>query len=150
MIELNISALVKITYDVLPFMSAGSHIINIASTASFQPLPYMGVYAATKSFVLSFSRSLCVEIRDKGISVTALCPGWTKTEFFDVAKKDANEKAVSNFLFMSKAQNVMKKAFSDAKKGKTISLYGMFNYFHFFFAKILPHGIIMEIWKNTK
>jgi hypothetical protein len=64
-------------------------IINVGSTAGFQPVPYMAVYGATKAFVLSFTEALWAETRGTGVRVTALCPGSTDTGFFDVAGEDA-------------------------------------------------------------
>jgi short-subunit dehydrogenase len=87
MIQLNVTALVELTYLILQGMRqrrSGS-IINIASTAAFQALPYFGVYAATKAFVLSFSESLWYEGKPLGIRVLGVCPGPTATEFFKVA-----------------------------------------------------------------
>jgi len=87
MIQLNIMALVDLTYQFLPQMQqrGSGAIINLSSIAGFQPLPYMSVYAATKAFVLSFSEALWAENQDKGVKVIAVCPGPTKTNFFDIA-----------------------------------------------------------------
>jgi len=84
MMRLNMTALVHLTRQVLPEMLARSSgwIMNVASTAAFQPTPYMGVYGATKAFVLSFSMSLREEVRRRGLVVTCVCPGPVKTEFF--------------------------------------------------------------------
>ena len=88
MIDLNVRALTALTRAVLPGMLARGHggILNVASTAAFQPGPYMAVYYATKAYVLSFTEALHQELKGTGIKVTALCPGPTATEFFDVAK----------------------------------------------------------------
>ncbi|MBK8266912.1 MAG: SDR family oxidoreductase [Planctomycetes bacterium] len=85
MMRLNMNALVRLTHLVLPDMIARrhGHILNVASTAAFQPTPYMGVYGATKSFVLNYSMSLWYELRKHGIGVTCLCPGPVRTEFFN-------------------------------------------------------------------
>jgi short-subunit dehydrogenase len=85
-IMLNSAALVGMTHAFLPAMVERGHggIINVASTAAFQPLPYMAVYGATKAFVLSFSEALWAENRGRGVRVLALCPGATETPFFDV------------------------------------------------------------------
>lgn len=85
MIELNTRALIQLTHAILPQMIERHRgaILNIASTAAFQPTPYMAVYGATKSFVLSFSVSLWRELAGSGIHVTCVCPGPVKTEFFD-------------------------------------------------------------------
>lgn len=87
MIRLNISALVELTHLYLaPMRARGSGaIINVASTASFQPIPYMATYAATKAFVTSFTEAIAEENRGFGIRISALCPGPTATNFFDAA-----------------------------------------------------------------
>jgi short-subunit dehydrogenase len=91
MISVNVFALARLTHLFLPSMvERGSGIIiNVASTAAFQPVPYMAVYGATKAFVLSFSEALWAEYRKRGIRVLALCPGATLTEFFKVAGEGA-------------------------------------------------------------
>ncbi len=87
MVELNVNSLVGLTRLVLPGMLERGHggILNLASNAAFQPVPYMSVYAATKAFVLNFSLSLWAEYRSRGLHVTALCPGATDTPFHEVA-----------------------------------------------------------------
>ena len=88
MMQLNMVALVELTKRILPGMvSRGrGHILNVASTAAFQPGPFMAVYFATKAFVLSFSEAVNEELRGTGVSLTTLCPGPTDSEFFDAAK----------------------------------------------------------------
>jgi hypothetical protein len=88
MIDLNIKALVELTYRFLQPMRERKQgaIINVASTAAFQAVPFMGTYAATKAFVLSFSEALWEENRSFGIKVMALCPGVTDTNFFEAAR----------------------------------------------------------------
>ena len=88
MIDLNIKALVDLTYRFLgPMRERGQGtIINVASTAGFQPVPYMATYAATKAFVLSFSEALWEENRQYGVHGMALCPGVTDTDFFATAR----------------------------------------------------------------
>ena len=87
MIRLNILALTDLTHQFLPSMVArqSGHIINVASIAAFQPMPYLSVYAATKAFVLSFSEALWAEVKKDGVKVFALCPGPTDTKFAQVA-----------------------------------------------------------------
>ncbi|WP_066646548.1 SDR family NAD(P)-dependent oxidoreductase [Christensenella timonensis] len=150
MIDLDVRALVALTMACIPHMLPGGHIIQIASTAAFQPLPDMNIYAASKAFVLSYSRALNRELGKKGVSVTAVCPGWTKTEFFDVAQKNASKGAVKNFLFLSKPENVVARALKDAQREKDVSVYGIFNKLHMFFAKILPDSSIMTFWNAMK
>jgi short-subunit dehydrogenase len=83
-IELNVVALTALTHAVLPGMikRGSGAVLNVASTAAFQPMPRQAVYAATKSFVLSFSNAIGKELSGTGVSITALCPGPTRTEFF--------------------------------------------------------------------
>jgi uncharacterized protein len=86
-VTLNIGAVVDLTRAFLPQLVRAGHgaVVNVASTAAFQPIPSMAVYGATKAFVLSFTEAVSYEVRKSGVKVTALCPGATRTEFFDVA-----------------------------------------------------------------
>ena len=88
MLDVNVRALVELTHAFLPGMRARGRgrIVNVASNAAFQPVPYLTVYAATKSFVLSFTEGLAEELRGTGVQVQALCPGITATEFLEVAE----------------------------------------------------------------
>ena len=90
MIDLNVKSLVDLSYRFLKPMRERRQgtIINVASTAAFQPVPYMATYAATKAFVLSFSQALWDENREHGIHVMALCPGVTDTNFFSASRMD--------------------------------------------------------------
>ena len=87
LIRLNIAALTELTYRLLPDMLERGHgaILNVSSLSAFQPVAYMGVYAASKAYVLHMSEALHCELKDRGITVTAVCPGVTPTNFFDVA-----------------------------------------------------------------
>jgi short-subunit dehydrogenase len=90
MVDLNMRALVDLTRRFLPPMIARGRgrIINVVSNAAFQPVPYLAVYAASKSFVLSFTEALATELRRKGVKLQALCPGLTETEFRQLAGMD--------------------------------------------------------------
>ena len=85
MIDLNCRGLTSLTILTIPYMKKGANIVNIASVAAFQPIPYINVYAASKAYVLSFSRGLYMEVKAEGIHVMAVCPFWTRTKFFDRA-----------------------------------------------------------------
>lgn len=150
MIDLDVRALVWITLAAIPYMEPGGHILEVASTAAFQPLPDMNIYAAAKAFVLSYSRALNRELGKRGVTVTAVCPGWTKTEFFDVARQNADAGAVKNFFFPSQPENVVRRAIRDAKRGRDVSVYGIFNKLHLFFAKLLPASSVMTLWDAMK
>lgn len=92
-VQVNVAAVVELAHAFLPGMLARGRgaLVNVASTAAFQPVPYMAVYGATKAFVLSFSEALWAETRGRGVSVLALCPGKTETAFFEVAGASAQE-----------------------------------------------------------
>lgn len=87
MLKLNVEFLVDLTHRLLPPMRErrGGYVLNVASTAAFLPVPYMALYAATKAFVLSYSQALHEELSGRGVVVTALCPGTTRTDFHRVA-----------------------------------------------------------------
>ncbi len=146
MIDLNCKAIVYMCQLSLKFMSYGSNIINIASVAAMQPVPYINVYAATKAFVLSYSRSLNREFKSKGITTTAVCPFWTKTEFFDRAVKDDKQAVVKKYVAMYDAKDIVKRAYRDAKKKKDVSKFGFIARLQMFLAKILPHSFVMSFW----
>ena len=94
MIDLNSKAYVGMTHATLPYLAQGSEVYQLDSLSSFQPVPYIGVYGATKAFVLSFSRALNVELKSRKIRVMAVCPGWVKTEFFDRAETTGEIKEI--------------------------------------------------------
>lgn len=89
MLDVNISALTHLTHSLLPRMAENGRaaVLNVSSVAGFFPLPSMSVYSATKAYVTSFSESLAMELKPRGITVTALCPGPVPTEFFSVAER---------------------------------------------------------------
>lgn len=101
MLYVNCEALTKMTYITLPYMARGSRIIQMASAAAFLPQPDFAVYAATKSYVLSFSRALNAELRCRGIYVTAVCPGPVYTEFFDIAEQYGSTLAVKKLVMIT-------------------------------------------------
>ena len=142
-IDLNAKALTAITYMSIPYMKEGSHLINIASNSSWQPVPYINVYGSTKAYVLNFSRALGVELKNQKIHVMAVAPGWIKTEFFDHAVKDDTIKYYDRFYT---AKQVADKAMKDLKKKKTVSILGFPVRMQVRMVKLLPAKLIMAIW----
>ena len=126
MIDLNCGTLVELTHAVLPGMTERGQgaILNIASTAAFQPGPGMAVYFATKAFVLSFSEALHEEVARHGIRVTALCPGPTKTEFGAVAgfKGNATFDKIS-----ARSEDVVAMGLKALDKGTAVAIPGLIN-----------------------
>lgn len=144
MIDLNDKALVAITYLSLPYMKKGSQVYQIGSLSSFQPVPYISVYGATKAFVLSFTRAVNAELRHTGIKMMAVCPGWVKTEFFDRAVLDESVITYYNKFFT--AEQVVTRAIKDMKKGKDVSVVGPSIRAQVLLTKMLPHRLVMKIW----
>ncbi len=122
MINLNCRALTKLTKICLPYLFKGSRIIQIASAAAFAPQPGFAVYAATKSYVYSFSLALGWELRERGILVTAVCPGPVDTAFFDRAEGEAGS---TKEALRVRPEDVAEKALADSRKGKAVSVYGI-------------------------
>ena len=145
MIDLNVSALVALGLTAIPYMEKGSRILNIASQCSFFPLPYQNVYSATKAFVRNYTRSLNVELKTKGITATAVCPGWMKTGLMDRGDIGAG-KNVTNFFGIKPADVVAKKALRDAKKGRDMSTYGIYVKLTHLLSKLLPQRWMMKFW----
>ena len=149
MIDLNCKAMVNITKRVLPFMPKGSHIIQVDSLSSFQPVPYLGIYGATKAFVLSYSRSLNVELKGRDIKVMAFCPGWVKTPFFDGAETYSKD-AVTYYNKLFTAEEVVRVAMKDSAKGKDVCVPGFWVKAQVLATKLLPHKLIMKIWMKQQ
>lgn len=143
-IALNCNALTAVTYLVLPYISAHGRIINIASVAAFLPQPDFAVYAASKSYVMSFSRALKYELSSRKISVTAVCPGPVDTEFFDSSDAVNNTKKYKK-LFITKPQKVVSKALKDAALNDELSIYGISMKLIYILSKVVPHRIILKI-----
>ena len=143
MIDINVKAYVALTHITLPYMRATSRIYNVDSMSAFMPLPYFSIYAATKAFVLSFSRSLNHELKKKGIKVMAVCPGWVKTEFMETMNK---EDSVKRYFKLYSADVVVAKALRDMKMGKDVSICGIATQAIITLAKVVPAKISMEIW----
>lgn len=146
MLNLNCRALAAITHISLPYMSGPSNIINLASSAAFLPQPSFAIYAASKSMVLSFSRALNRELEEKGITVTAVCPGPVKTEFFDVAQKYTKSKPYKMILRADPVK-VVKKALFDAYYMSDISVYSPLMKAFRLVSKYLPHSLLIRFMK---
>jgi len=117
-------------------------IINVASTAAFQPVPWMATYAATKAFVLSFSEALSTELQGTGVTVLALCPGPTRTEFQQVASVEHS--GVPSFAYMD-APTVVRQAIESAKRGKAVRINGVINTIMAQSTRFVPRGLVRRI-----
>ncbi|MDF2544225.1 MAG: short-chain dehydrogenase/reductase [Herbinix sp.] len=112
----------------IPYMQRGSHIINMASQSAFQPVPYINLYAASKAFVRSYSRALNVELK--------------KTNLLE---SERNGKQI-HFPAIALPEDVAIKIMKDAKKGKDMSVYGIYVKYMHLLAKVFPHKLVMKTW----
>ena len=145
MIDLNCRALTKITQLVIPYMAKRSRIINFASSAAFLPQPRFAVYSATKSYVLSFSRALGRELKDRQIYVTAVCPGPVRTEFFHIAES-GQEKVWYKELFMADCDMVAMKALDDSINRKPVSIYGLPMKMLRIAGSVIPDSLLLKFF----
>ncbi|WP_138494066.1 SDR family NAD(P)-dependent oxidoreductase [Paenibacillus pinistramenti] len=139
MIQVNITALTELTHYFLPQMKLrrSGQIMNVASTAAFQPGPLMAVYYATKAFVLSFSEALVEELKGTGVTVTTLCPGPTRTKFGETA-------SVENTKMFSRAMDsaaVAKQGYKALLRGQRVVVTGSLNKAGTIAAKFLPRSL---------
>jgi short-subunit dehydrogenase len=154
MVRINVEAVVDLTGRFLPGMverGRGS-VINIASTAAFQPLPGSAVYAASKSFVLSFSEAIRTELRGTGVSVTAVCPGPVRTEFTEVAGVPGVEERTPGAFWMS-AEDVARHAVDGAERDRRVVVPGVLNRATALAGQHSPRGmalpLIGRVWRNV-
>ena len=149
MIDLNCGALTELAHAVLPGMIAArtGAILHVASTAAFQPGPGMAVYFATKAFVLSFSEALHEEVKPHGVSVTALCPGPTATEFGAVAGWGGN--AMIDKLSASSA-DVVRAGIAALDKGRALVIPGLVNKAGAQGHRLLPRWLLRKVTGSIK
>ena len=140
MVDLNCTTVTGICGISLPFMNENSIIINTSSLAAFMPLGNFAVYAATKSFVLSFSIALAAELKEKGIKVCALCPGSVSTEFANVASNGVRKEVKGGIAPQKVVQHCLKRAF----KGKKTSLYRFKWHFTAFLSRFVGRFLVAE------
>jgi len=149
MLQVNIDALVALTHLALQGMLARKkgRILNIASTAGFQPGPDMAIYYATKAFVLMFSEGIAEEVKDAGVTVTAHCPGATATNFADTA---GNAKSILFKLGAAPADKVARHAYRSMMKGKVVAIEGLINWLVAFSVRLGPRALVRKItrWMN--
>ena len=150
MIELNCTALVKMTRLCIPYMKRGSHILQLDSLSAFQPVPYITTYGATKAFVLSYSRAMNRELKDSGIRMMAMNPGWVKTEFFNHACQ-TNDGKVQYYDRLYDADFCVAYGLKDLYRSqKDYSVPGFFPRMQVRLVKLLPHGMVMNTWLNQQ
>ena len=141
-VAVNCTATVLLSEICIPYMEKGSRIATISSAASFQPLPYLNLYAATKVFERSYTRALNFELKKTGITATAVCPGWVDT---DLLMREYHGKKVV-FPGIISAQKMVAKAIKDIKKGKDMSVCTGYIKMEHVLGKIFPQKMSMNTW----
>jgi short-subunit dehydrogenase len=150
MIEVNIFALTELTKLLLPAMVSRKQgkILNVASTAAFQPGPLMAVYYATKAYVLSFSEAIADELKDSGVTVTALCPGPTATGFGNVA--GVNQTRLFTLMKPATSMDVAKAGYEAMKRGKRVVVTGMMNRLLVQSVRVSPRRVVTTIVRKLQ
>ena len=152
MIALNCRAAVDMTQIVIPYMKAGSHIMEVCSSAAYQPVPYMNVYASGKAFLLHYSRALRRELITRGIFVTAICPYWIKdTEFIYQARNNTSQNErnswIRHFPLATSVSDAASCAIRDTMAGRAVSTPGVFSTMQRLFARFFMTDALLGIWE---
>ncbi|MDO5300673.1 MAG: SDR family NAD(P)-dependent oxidoreductase [Clostridia bacterium] len=145
MIDLNCGASVAAALLCLPYMDRGDYLLFVASQAAFQPLPCQNLYSATKAFVRHYARALNLELAPRGITATAVCPGWMRTHLYDRAIIGAR-KGTRRFPGMVSPEAVAKQSLRDAQRGRDMSVYGLRVKAEHMAAKLLPQRAMMRLF----
>lgn len=152
MIALNCRAAAELTERALPYMEKGSRVLEIASCAAFQPIPYLAAYAATKAFLLRYSCALAVEVAERGITVTAICPYWIRdTEFIHEAKKTDRAGLFRGFPLATDQKTVARRSLWAAEHGFTVFTPDLVSTLHRIITSILPHRFMIalsNLWRH--
>jgi len=144
MTELNVTAVVRLTRALLPGMLARKHgrVLNVGSTAGFQPGPFMATYYASKAFVNHFSEALAYELAGSGVSVTLSCPGPTRTEFGDVS---GIAKSKLFRLQVATAESVARQAYRALMRGRVLVIHGFLNWLGVELTRLGPRALVRAI-----
>jgi Short-chain dehydrogenases of various substrate specificities len=144
-VSINCSALAILCTLCIPYMRKGSRILNISSAASFQPLPYINLYAASKAFERAYSRALNIELKGTGITSTAVCPSWVDT---DLLMKEHNGEKIK-FPGLVSPGRVAITALRDAKRGKDMSVCTLYVKCMHTMTKLSPQKMTMNTWVQS-
>jgi len=146
MTKLNMTALTAVTHLALPYMSKGSRIINVSSIASFCANARMTVYSSTKAYVSSFTRGLALELKSRGIFVTAVCPGPMATEFLGIGGIAGNSRTFETLPYCN-PKKVVAGTLKASKAGRVFYTPTFFFKLYRVLAKILPHALVCHMAK---
>lgn len=150
MIALNCRAAVEVTRVCVPYLHRDSRVLEIASCAAFQPLPGMNLYAATKAFLLHYTKALREELSNRGVLVTAVCPYWIKTEFMAVARDTAHPEAVRSTPFAMRPEAVAAWSLTMNGLGRGVVTCGPIPFVMRVGNKLLPDKFTMALWDKLR
>ena len=144
-IDLNVKALVLITYMTIPYMEKGGRIIELGSGSCFTPLPYFNIYSSSKVFVLHFTKSLNYEIKKYGLRATCFCPGWVDTDFLgkSVANGNVHPKKMKPLL---NCERVVRGCVKASIKGRAMYVTNWYTKLQHVLFKLLPDSILTKMW----
>jgi hypothetical protein len=147
LLQLNVVVLTSLTRRLLPAMieRGRGRILNVASTSSFQPVPSMALYAASKAFVLSLSESLSEELKGTGVTVTALCPGMTKTDMYEGAKDQHALARNMPGLLLSDAEDVAREGYEACAAGRAVVVPGIPNQLLASAVQLYPRWLVRSV-----
>ena len=150
MLDLNVRSLTALTREFLPDMVARRHgyVLQVASAAAFQPGPFMAVYYASKAYVLSFSAALHEELRGTGVRMTALCPGYTETEFATRASEHQRARFFSGSLGRGDARHVAEVGYRALLRGKPVVVPGLVDRVVSWFTPMAPLALKLRITRH--
>ena len=148
-VDVNIKAQLKIAHAFIPVLRRfnKAYLMNVGSTTCFQSVPYMSIYAASKAFVMSFTRSLRFELKDSPISVSCLIPGSTDTDFVNRARMNEHARKTATRYYMT-PETVGKIAVIGMFKGKSEIIPGVSNKLHSVLPKFFPKSFVERIAGN--
>lgn len=148
MLQLNVVSMTYLTRCFLNSLTSPDEckILNVASTAAFQPVPYFAVYSATKAYVLSFSEAIAVELKGKNVTVTTICPGETETEFITLSGLNKLNRVKKEKL--PTAAEVASFGFKQLIAGRSLAIYGWKNRLSVFGQRFVPRKMVMKIAEN--
>lgn len=151
MIDLNCKALVRLTTLCLPHMGRGGRVLQVCSSSAYQPLPGLNVYAASKAFVLRYSRALWWEVFGRGIHVTAACPYWIKdTDFIQKARAPGQRPTIRHFPLASRPRSVARLALWGSRLNLPVVSCGPISLVQRICAKFVPHFLVDAVWEGLR
>lgn len=146
MIDLNDKALVLITHMVIPYMVRGGRIIELGSGSCFTPLPYFNVYAASKAFVLHYTKALNFELKKYGIRATCFCPGWVDTEFLPLSKSVPGATVPKAMKPLLKTEKVVRGCVRASIRGRAMYVTNWYTKLQHLLFKLVPDCLLSKAW----